>query len=57
MSVIKGSLFSDIVNFHQPQQRANTAAIVIDEMILFGQRKQLKPTLQENNAERNATFL
>lgn len=32
MTIINGSLFEDIVKFHKPEHKANTAAIVIDEM-------------------------
>ncbi|WP_330927311.1 hypothetical protein [Candidatus Sororendozoicomonas aggregata] len=31
MSIINGSLFTDIEKFHKPEHNANTAAIVIDE--------------------------
>ena len=32
MSIINGSLFGDVVKFHQPESHSSTAVIVIDEM-------------------------
>ena len=54
MSIINGSLFGDVVQFHQPESHSSTAVIVIDEMNAKGRLRQLRTAMLENKAKKIA---
>lgn len=54
MFIINGSLFGDVVQFHQPESHSSTVVIVIDEMNAKGRLRQLRTAMLENKAKKIA---
>ena len=57
MLIINGSLFGDVVQFHQPESHSSTVVIVIDEMNAKGRLRQLRTAMLENKANQKTAVV